>query len=349
VAIDEVSDIIQNKYIANVENDKITEGAISGIMHSLDKYSIFFNKDDYKDFRSNTDGEFGGIGVEMTKLPKDTFATVTNVIEDAPAYNVGMQFGDLITHINSNSVVNLNIMQISKLIRGKQNTNVILTAYRPSNKQIYEFNLVRKEIKINSVMSKILPHNIALIEIKMFNYKTYDDFVKTIKKINLNERNGLIIDLRNNPGGLLDPAVDIANLFLVNGDLITTIIGKNGMRSKEYRAVNATKFINNIQIILLINGKSASSAEILAAALRENNVAALIGEKTFGKASVQELIELKSIPGTAVKVTTAMYYTPKNKMIHDVGIEPDITVKDIIDKSKNTDKILNEAINVMMN
>jgi carboxyl-terminal processing protease len=328
-AIREVEEIIKQRYINNTNKDDIVEGALNGMLNSLDPYSSYFSKNDYKEFSNNTNGHFNGIGIEIVKSKDDYI--ISSVFQGSPADRAGIIIGDVLSKVDDINVTKIAVDKIVHKIRGERGTFVKLEIYRPRDRKEYVFSVARDKIRINSVSSKIVNKNnlkIALIEIKMFNHNTYQDFIKLLSDFNKNI-NALILDFRNNPGGLLDPAVEIANVFLKKGDLITTIKAKDGVKLYEYLATNRNKVVSkDIPIVLLVNKFSASSAEIVAAALKENAVATLIGEKTFGKASVQEIIELKTIPGSAIKLTIAKYYTPKGNLIHSKGITPDIESKD---------------------
>ena len=331
-SIDEVYGIINQRYITNVNQNGITESAINGIMHGLDEHSIYFNPKQYKEFRNSTDGEFGGVGIEMAKI-NDIIAVMT-VMKDTPADKAGIISEDVITEINDETILNLSMYQIGQKVRGAVGSKVKIKIYRKSIDQILEFILTRESIKIGTVKYDIIDKNdnIGYIEVFMFNHQTADDFIFAINFLLAQNIKYLIIDLRDNPGGLLDAAVKISNIFLQKNQLITTVKARDDTLLSEYRAKENNNIFTNIPIAILINKGSASASEIVAAALQENDIAKLIGEKSFGKASVQELIELTAIPGAAIKITVAKYFTPKGKMIHGVGIVPDFEIIDIKQK-----------------
>jgi len=348
--VEEVYDIIKEKYFYEDQSDmKITEGAINGMMHSLDPYSSFFSESDFLEFQNNTNGNFGGIGLEMTQNKKDniTYINVMSVFPNTPAARAGMMSGDILISVDNQNIAGMNLAQVSKKVRGLVGTKVNLSIFRPLENKNYNLSLTREEIKIKSVHLKY-QHNIPIVEIRMFANSTYNDFLGAIKNINANNLPAIVIDVRNNPGGLLDSAVRICDLFLPVNANITTVIAKNNNVIANYVATRKPHVtLHNIPIYVLINKGSASASEVLAACLQENNVAKLVGEKTFGKASVQEMIKLESLEGAAIKLTVAKYLTPSGKMIHGVGIEPDIYIKDV--RSKNKDNILDYVINQVRN
>jgi carboxyl-terminal processing protease len=348
--VEEVYDIIKEKYFYEDQSDmKITEGAINGMMHSLDPYSSFFSESDFLEFQNNTNGNFGGIGLEMTQNKKDniTYINVMSVFPNTPAARAGMMSGDILISVDNQNIAGMNLAQVSKKVRGLVGTKVNLSIFRPLENKNYNLSLTREEIKIKSVHLKY-QHHIPIVEVRMFANSTYNDFLGAIKNINANNLPAIVIDVRNNPGGLLDSAVRICDLFLPVNANITTVIAKNNNVIANYVATRKPHVtLNNIPIYVLINKGSASASEVLAACLQENNVAKLVGEKTFGKASVQEMIKLESLEGAAIKLTVAKYLTPSGKMIHGVGIEPDIYIKDV--RSKNKDNILDYVINQVRN
>jgi carboxyl-terminal processing protease len=331
--------------VYDIQSDtKITEGALNGIMHSLDPYSSFFNESDFLEFQNNTNGNFGGIGLEMTQTKKDniTYINVMSVFPNTPAARAGMMSGDVLIAVDNQNISGLNLAQVSKKVRGLTGTKVNLSIFRPLENKNYNFSLIREEIKIKSVHLKYQT-GIPIIEIRMFTNNTYNDFIAAVQDINANNLKAIIIDVRNNPGGLLDSAVRICDLFLPVNANITTVVAKNNNIIANYVSTRKPHItLHNIPIYILINKGSASASEVLAACLQENSVAKLIGEKTFGKASVQEMIKLESLNGAAIKLTVAKYLTPSGKMIHGIGIEPDIYIKDI--RAKNKDNILDYII-----
>ena len=341
--VEEVGKIIQDKYIIEgVEARYLKNSAVDGMLRGLDPYSGYFDEEEFNNFRNNTNGKFYGIGVEMKTDINSDCPILTSVFEGSPAQKAGLLVGDIITHVNDTSVVGKKQNAVAKMIKGKRGTPVKITAYRSSTNETFSRTLRRNEVKIPNVVSKIYKNKIAIMEIKLFNQQTYKDFVEQLEELQKQYSiKGLILDLRNNPGGLLESAVDIANLFLSNGQLITSIKGRNGAKVFDYIAQNKQNVFGKIKIVLLINKGSASASEILAGCLKDYNIAKLIGETTFGKALVQEVFKLNNNKG-AVKITTGQYHTPSDKQINGVGITPDIFVQENI--NKHYDAILQTGI-----
>ena len=295
VAMDEISSLIAEKYIdENISQYAIDQGALDGMLSALDPYSTYYNDEELQNFNNNTDGKFYGIGTEMV-IDNDTrCAIITSIIQNSPAAKAGIIVGDIITHIDDDSVVGSKLSTIARKIRGDIGTSVRITFYRPQTKETFTRLITRQKIDIKNVSSKIYDKNIAVIKIEYFNNTTYDNFVDELNTImGKYDIKGLIIDLRNNPGGLLNSSVDIANLFLRNGQLITSVKTRNNQKTYDYIARNTMDLFKDIKIAVLINKGSASASEILAGALQDQGVAKLIGEKSFGKALVQEVFKLK--------------------------------------------------------
>ncbi len=341
--VEEVGEIIKEKYIVdNVDEVHLSSGAVDGMLRSLDPYSSYFDEEDYKSFQNNTDGKFYGIGIEMVGDVNSDCPVITNVFDNSPAKEAGLLIGDVITHINDIAVNGKRQTAVAKMIKGERGTQVKLTLYRLQTGETFSRFIRRNEVKIPSVISKIYRDKIAIVEIKLFNQQTYNNFVNQINEIRKQyEITGLILDLRNNPGGLLESAVDIANLFLSDGQLITSVRGRNNVKTFDYIARNKSNVLDDVKVAILINKGSASASEVLAGCLQDYGIATLIGERTFGKALVQEVFQLKKSAG-AVKLTTGQYHTPKDKQINGVGIEPDIKVNER--RTKKFDAILQAGL-----
>ena len=342
--VEEVEQIIKEKYIIeDIDNSYLKNSAVDGMLRGLDPYSGYYDEEELKNFKNNTDGFFYGIGIEFIIDINTECPVITNVFQSSPAKKAGLIHGDIITHINDIQLQGKKQNVIKNMIKGEKNTPVKLTIYRSSTHETFSLTVRRDEVKIPNVVSKIYKNNIAIMEIKLFNQKTYGDFVDQLNEIRKNyDIKGLIIDLRNNPGGLLDSAVDIANLFLSDGKLITSVKGRNDVKIFDYVARNKSSVVDDVKIAILINKGSASASEILAGCLQDYGIAKLIGEQTFGKALVQEVFELKHSKG-AVKITTGQYHTPKDKQINGVGIKPDIIVPER--RTNKYDAILQAGIN----
>ena len=341
-SIEELKQIIDDKYIiGDIEDKHLHNGAIDGILRSLDPYSTYFDEEELKSFDENTNGMFSGVGVQIIKTGNDD-VMVSSVFKGAPADRAGIVIGDLILQVDDETITGLKLGQISKLMRGKMGTKVRLTMYRPTTGETYSKVLVREDVKLKNVSGRVIDGKIAVVEIKIWNNQTYNSFVETINNIRKqNNIVGLIVDLRNNPGGLLESAVDVANLFLSNGQLITSVVGRNGKKEFDYIARNKENVFDDLPIVLLVNKGSASASEVLAGCLQDYGIATLIGEQTFGKALVQQIFSMKTTNG-AVKLTTGQYHTPKDKKINGVGIKPDIEVSER--RGKGYDDILDRAI-----
>lgn len=341
--MNEISYLIKKKYISsNVRKTELEHGAFDGMLKSLDPYSAYYNAEDLQNFKKNTDGQFYGIGTEMVLDNVTGGAIITSVIQDSPAYRAGVNVGDIITSIDDVSVIGSKLQVIAKRIRGEQGTSIRVSFYRPITKETFSRQITREAITIENVSAKIYDNKYAVVNIRFFSQKTYDSFIDLINKIMAkHDLEGLILDLRNNPGGLLISAVDIANLFLRDGQIITVVKTREDNKVMDYVARNTTNPFKGIKIAVLVNKGSASASEILAGCLQDHKVATLIGEKTFGKALVQEVFKLNTNEG-AVKLTTGQYQTPLNKKINGVGIRPDILVQEA--KSNKYDAILQAGL-----
>ncbi len=319
----EVLDLVKKNYVDEVEPQALIQGAINGMIKTLDPHSTFMNADMYKELEVETQGQFGGIGIEITLL-KDVL-TVVSPIEDTPAYNAGVKSGDQIIKIDGKSTKDITIMEAVKRMRGPKNTKVTITVLRENMDKPRDFVLTRAIIQIKSVKARTFEDNIGYIRIASFHERTSDDLRKALKEVTgkLHPMKGLVLDLRNDPGGLLMQAIEVSDIFLKSGVIVSTRGRTKNMESK----INAKDNGNEITcpIVVLVNEGTASAAEIVAGALQDNGRALIAGTQTFGKASVQTVIPLEN--GSALKLTTARYYTPKGRSIQAEGIKPDIVVK----------------------
>ncbi|MEA1935618.1 MAG: S41 family peptidase [Thermodesulfobacteriota bacterium] len=320
----EVLDMVEKNYVEEVEPKTIIQGAIKGMIKSLDPHSTFMTADMYRELQVETKGSFGGIGIVIT-IQKD-FLTVVSPIEDTPAFLAGVKAGDRITKINGKSTEGITIMEAVKKLRGPKNTNVTITVMHKGSTQPEDIVITRAIIKIKSVKYKIYA-DIGYIRILAFQGKTADDLKNTIQDINKKKvpLKGLILDLRNNPGGLLDQAVKVSDIFIKSGVIVSTKGRIKSVGEKYIAKDDGNEPV--IPMIVLVNGGTASAAEIVSGALQDNGRAIILGTQTFGKGSVQTVIPLKN--GAALKLTTAKYYTPKGKSIQAEGIIPDIVVEHI--------------------
>ncbi len=319
----EVLDIVKKNYVDEVEQQSLIQGAINGMIKTLDPHSTFMNAEMYKELEVETQGRFGGIGIEITIL-KDVL-TVVSPIEDTPAFNAGVKPGDQIIKIDGKSTKDITIMEAVKKMRGPKDTKVTITIMRESFTTPKDIVLTRAMIQIKSVKAKTYEDNIGYIRIASFHERTADDLKKALKEVTekLNPLKGLVLDLRNDPGGLLVQAIEVSDTFLKSGVIVSTRGRARNMESKVTARDNGYEI--TCPIVVLVNEGTASAAEIVAGALQDNGRALIIGVQTFGKASVQTIIPLEN--GAALKLTTARYYTPKGRSIQAEGIKPDIVVK----------------------
>ena len=313
---------IDKNYVDPQDNQKLIQGAIKGMVQSLDPHSAYLSKEEHQDLLSETKGSFSGIGVEITV--RDNVLTVVSPIEGTPAYKAGMQAGDKIIKIDGKIAADMTLPEAIKSIRGEKGTKVTLTIMREGADKPLEFTVTRDVIPIRSVRSTVLTPKIAYVRISNFQSKTKNDLAAELEKVeNGRKLEGLILDLRNNPGGLLSQAIDVSDLFLDSGVIVST---KGRESSQDMKATaHKKKLARNYPMVVLVNGGSASAAEIVAGALQDNKRALILGTKTFGKGSVQTIIPLSD--GSGLRLTTAIYYTPSGRSIQASGIEPDVEVK----------------------
>ena len=335
----EVLDLVKKNYVDEVEPHALIQGAINGMIKTLDPHSSFMNAEMYKELEVETQGRFGGIGIEITLL-KDVL-TVVSPIEDTPAYNAGVKSGDQIIRIDGKSTKDISIMEAVQKLRGPKDTNVTITIMRENMEKPRDIVLKRAIIQIRSVKAKSLEDNIGYIRVASFHERTADDLRKALKEVTgkLHPMKGLVLDLRNDPGGLLTQAIEVSDMFLKSGGIVSTRGRTKSMESN----VNARDNGNEITcpIVVLVNEGTASAAEIVAGALQDNGRALIVGTQTFGKASVQTVIPLED--GAALKLTTARYYTPKGRSIQAEGIKPDIIVKSA-KRAEEGDSVWNDRI-----
>ena len=328
--------IIKTDYVDPVDEKKLINDAISGMVSGLDPHSQYFDKKSFKEFREATTGRFVGIGIEMGM--EDGLVKVVSPIEGSPAFRAGLKSGDLITKIDDTLVKGLTVDQAVKRMRGDPNTKVVLMVYRKSENRSFPVTIVREEIRTQSVRSKILEPGYAWLRVSQFQDRTVDDFAHQLEAIYKQQPNlkGLVLDLRNDPGGLLEGAVAIASAFLPNNAVVVSTNGQIPESKQVFKATpadytrrggsdplrNLPEAVKHVPLILLVNEGSASASEIVAGALQDNKRATLMGAQTFGKGSVQTVRQLS--PDTALKITTARYYTPSGASIQAKGIVPDV-------------------------
>src|SRR6516164_2744723 len=319
----EVFERVRAEYVDDVTDDSLVESAINGMLTSLDPHSNYLNTKNFNDMKVQTRGEFGGLGIEVSM--ENGMVKVVSPIDDTPAARAGLKPGDLITHLDGDPVQGMSLPEAVEKMRGLINTEIKLTIRR-EGKELFDVKLTRATIKIQSVRSHLEGDNIGYIRITSFNEQTdvgLNNVMKNLKQQAGNKLLGVILDLRNNPGGLLDQAVAVSDAFIDKGEIVST----RGRRAEDAQRYNARPgdIAAGLPIAVLINGGSASASEIVAGALQDHHRAILLGTKTFGKGSVQTIIPL---PGHgAMRLTTARYYTPSGRSIQAKGIDPDIVVE----------------------
>ncbi len=321
----DVMAIIKKSYVEEVDTRKLVYGAINGMLSSLDPHSSFMPPDTYKEMKIDTKGAFGGLGIEISI--KDGVLTVISPIEDTPAFKAGIKSGDMILKIDDKFTKDLNINDAVKRMRGQKGSKVILTIMREGFDKPKEFPLVRDVIQVKSVKFNLMDGGYGYVRIAQFQEKTDEDLakaLKTMKEENKGELKGLVLDMRNDPGGLLDQAVKVSEHFVPEGQMIVYTEGREKDSKMQFTAKKGNKE-PNYPIVVVINGGSASASEIVAGALQDHKRAIIMGTQSFGKGSVQTIIPLSDDSG--LRLTTARYYTPKGRSIQAKGITPDITVE----------------------
>ncbi len=321
----EVLENIKKDYVDDVDQAEIMDSAINGVLQSLDPYSAYMSPELFKEMQTDTKGEFGGLGIEIGM--EAGVVKVISPIDDTPAAKAGIKSGDYIVKIGKEQVQGKSLLEAVKLMRGPVGTSINLTVRRKNVKKPLEFNIVRKIIEVKSVSSEIISKekNLGYIRLKSFNENSDEQFLKSVKKFEKNSKIiGYVLDLRNNPGGLLTQAINITDFFLEDGE----IVSKKGRKSSETRKFFARKGdeVKGKPIVVLINNGSASASEIFAGALKDHKRAIILGENSYGKGSVQSIIPLKN--GGGMRLTISKYYLPSGKSISEVGVTPDILVEE---------------------
>jgi carboxyl-terminal processing protease len=312
-----------------VEAEKVDFGdliysALQGMVGSLDPFSSFMAPEEFLRMRESTEGEFGGLGVVVTV--RDGFLTIVAPMEDTPGARAGLRAGDRIVQIEDLVTEDVPLEEAVKTMKGEPGTDVTITIYRPSTDETLTLTITRALIEVASVKgAEILEDGVGYVRVTQFNEPTAAKLAEALTSLLDQGMRSLVLDLRNNPGGLLDSAVDVSSLFLPPGKLVVYTQGRRPSQRREYRTDNGSAMVPAaVPVAILVNGGSASAAEIVSGCLQDSERALLIGETTFGKGSVQNIIELPD--GSALRLTVAMYYTPSERVIHENGIEPDITV-----------------------
>ena len=342
----EVLEKIKKEYVDEVDQADVMDSAINGVLQSLDPYSAYMSPELFKSMQTETKGEFGGLGIEISM--EAGVVRVISPIDNTPASKAGIKAGDYIVKINGEQVQGKSLMEAVKLMRGPIDTSINLTVRRKGKRKAIQFNIKREIIEVSSVDAKIIKNKVGYVRLKSFNENSDEQVFSKIRQFEKkNKTVGYIFDLRNNPGGLLNQAISITDFFLDDGEILST----KGRKAFENRKFFARKGdgINGKPIIVLINNGSASASEIFAGALKDHKRAIILGEKTYGKGSVQSIIPLQN--GGGMRLTISKYYLPSGKSISGIGVKPDILIEETGEDFKintDTDNQLKYAINLLV-
>lgn len=335
-SLSEVFGKIKDNYVEEVGDKELLENAIRGMLTGLDPHSTYLDKEAFHELRVGTTGEFGGLGIVVGM--EDGFVKVISPIDDTPAQRAGIKAGDLIIRLDGKTVKGMSLDDAVKIMRGRPGTSIELLVVRSGEDKPLTFNVTRDKIRVQSVKNKTLEKGFGYVRVTQFQERSSSDLKKQIKKLkkeNGGNLKGIVLDLRNNPGGLLDAAVEISDIFITNG----AIVSVKG-RDEDSEVVHSAKpddLLEGAPIVVLVNGGSASASEIVAGALQDHKRAIIMGTKTFGKGSVQTVVPLGN--NTAIKLTTARYYTPSGRSIQAKGIDPDIEIKNLTVKDNGDDVV----------
>ena len=331
---------IRSSYVEEIDEEKLIESAISGMLTSLDPHSSYMAPEDFSTMQVQTRGEFGGLGIEVTQ--ENGFIKVVSPIDDTPADNAGIEAGDFITKVDGESTLGKTLDEAVDKMRGPVGSEIIITVVREGVDEPFDVSIIRDTIEIKAVKARSEGKTVVL-RVSSFTSKTYPNLKESLEKeINaaggLENINGVVVDLRNNPGGLLNQAIRVSDAFLESGEIVST----RGRGARDAERYNATPgdLTNGKPIVVLINGGSASASEIVAGALQDHHRAIIVGTKSFGKGSVQTIIPLSS-DGAAMRLTTARYYTPSGRSIQSLGVSPDILVEQRIRSDEDSDEARN--------
>lgn len=325
-----VLEMVRQDYVdgEKLSYQDLIQGALKGMLSTLDPHSEFMEPEKFQELKKDTQGEFGGVGIVIQM--KDNFVTVVSPMEDTPGHKAGIFSGDRIIKIDGKSTEKIVLGDAVKKLRGAPGTEVTITIFRPSSKQVKDFKLKRAVIKVDTVKDlsgkrdfPLGDNHIGYIRLTQFGEQTGHDLEEALKKLDKQGMAGLVLDLRNNPGGLLDQAVEVCEKFLPRGQLVVSTEGRVSSLKHEYKASGRDRH-PNFPMVVLVNNGSASASEIVSGCLQDLKRAIIVGDQTFGKGSVQSILPLKD--GSALRLTTAKYYTPSHKVIHEKGITPDILI-----------------------
>ena len=341
----EVLDKVKKEYVDEINESDVMDAAINGVLQYLDPYSVYMNPELFESMQTDTKGEFGGLGIEVSM--ESGVVKVISPIDDTPASKAGIKAGDYIIKINDVQVQGKTLMEAVKLMRGPIDSSIDLTIRRRGEKKIINKTIIRKMIQVKSVEAKIIKNNIGYLRLKSFNSNSSKQLVEKIKNFEKSKKlTGYILDLRNNPGGLLTQAINVTDFFLNDGEIVSTK-GRKASENRRFFAKKGDK-VKGKPLIILINNGSASASEIVAGALKDHKRAILLGENTYGKGSVQSIIPLSD--GGGMRLTISKYYLPSGQSISEIGVSPDILVEEESEDFKInsvSDNQLNYAIKLL--
>ena len=341
----EVLDKVKKEYVDEINESDVMDAAINGVLQYLDPYSVYMNPELFESMQTDTKGEFGGLGIEVSM--EAGVVKVISPIDDTPASKAGIKAGDYIIKINDVQVQGKTLMEAVKLMRGPIGSSIDLTIRRRGEKKIINKTIIRKMIQVKSVEAKIIKNNIGYLRLKSFNSNSSKQLVEKIKNFEKSKKlTGYILDLRNNPGGLLTQAINVTDFFLNDGEIVSTK-GRKASENRRFFAKKGDK-VKGKPLIILINNGSASASEIVAGALKDHKRAILLGENTYGKGSVQSIIPLSD--GGGMRLTISKYYLPSGQSISEIGVSPDILVEEESEDFKInsvSDNQLNYAIKLL--
>lgn len=318
----EVLSLVQSNYVEDIENKKLLEGAIKGMLKTLDPHTSYMSTEVYKEMQVETEGQFGGLGIEITV--RDEQLTVVSPIEDTPAYRAGLKAGDRIVKVEGESTKDMTLLEAIRKMRGPKGTQVTISIMRDDFEAPKDFTITRDVIKIRSVISKKLDDDMGYVRLRSFHKSSGSELEEALQDLEEQKINGLVLDLRNNPGGLLNQAVDVVDKFIEKDQLIVSTKGRVRNQNMRFASKGDHPHLD-YPMVVLVNEGSASASEIVAGALQDLGRAIVVGTQTFGKGSVQTIIPLSD--GSGLRLTTARYYTPKGNLIQGKGISPDIKVE----------------------
>ena len=341
----EVLNKINKEYVEEIDQSEAMDAAINGVLQSLDPYSAYMSPESFENMQTETSGEFGGLGIEVSM--EAGVVKVISPLDDSPAYEAGVKAGDYIVKINNIQVQGKTLNEAVEIMRGPVGSEIEITVRRKGVKKALVFNITRKIIKVRSVKSKIIDNNIGYIRLTAFNENSSNQIKKKINEFNKNENiEKFILDLRNNPGGLLSQAIKITDFFLSSGEIVSTKSRQENENRKWF--AQAGDILNGETLVVLINNGSASASEIVAGALKDHKRAILVGENSYGKGSVQSIIPLRN--KGAIRLTISKYYLPSGESISEVGVSPDIVVAEDNDNFRidtDSDNQLTYAIKLL--